>query len=145
MKKTTTRNDGFSIVEMIVTLAIIGIAVSITMSIYALSSRLSDRSTDLLEANQIVYTKLQAIENEPFADIPVVTRNSSGTITDGTKYHEDFSSSLPASLPKPHEGKVYISYIEGSTTLKYIFVRVKYGQNQIVEYGSLIQEGGIGR
>lgn len=139
---------GFSIVELVVTLAVAGIAVSIVMGIYAVSTRLSDRSSDLLTANEIAYAKLQHFENRRFSDIPVITKDGSGTTTDPDKYVEDFSSELPTSLQAPREAKIYINKMPGSDTLKYIFVRVKYGrdtQAQLVEYGSLIQEGGLGR
>lgn len=139
---------GFSIVELVVTLAIAGTAVTIIMSIYSISNRLADRSYDLLSANEIAYAKLQQFENEPFDEIPVTTTDDSGTVIDAVKYEEDFSATLPQTLPKPREAKVFISNLGETTTLKYILVRLKYGdgaQHQIVEYGSLVQQGGLGR
>lgn len=148
MATESQRDMGFSIVELVVTLAIAGTAVSIVMGIYSISNRLADRSYDLLTANEIAYSKLQQFENEPYSEIPVTTTSDTGTVIDATKYEEDFAATLPQTLPKPYDAKVFISNVGETTTLKYILVRLKYGeggQQQIVEYGSLVQEGGLGR
>lgn len=141
-------SDGFSVVEMLITLAVAGMAVTIIMSIYASATFLSDKSSDTLTANEIAYTKLQEFENKPFEEIPTVTTDNSGAVTDPDKYEEDFASLLPQTLERPYEAKVFISGITDTTTLKYVLVRIKYGssdKNQVIEYGSLIQQSGIGR
>lgn len=148
MVQKSQLSDGFSIVEMLITLAVAGMAVTIIMSIYASATFLSDKSSDTLYANEIAYTKLQEYENKPFSEIPTVTKNASGTVIDPDKYEEDFSSLLPQTLERPHEAKVFISGIADTTTLKYILVRIKYGSSdkkQVIEYGSLVQQSGIGR
>jgi hypothetical protein len=129
--------SGFSVVELLLTLTVACVGVIMIGTLYSSAGRLADRSTDLLAANSIAYTKLQKYENYRFSNIPFSTDSSP---------IEDFGSSIPNSLPSPHEGKVFVSRI--SSSLKYIFVRVKYGQgaNQhIVEYGDFVQSGGLGR
>lgn len=130
------QTDGFSVVELAITLAVAAVAVILITSLYSTASRLVDRNDDLLAANQAAYVKLQEVENKSFDDII-----PSPTPT-------DFSSELPQSLPIPREAKLYISSQNASLSLKYIFVRVKYGpaDNQhVVEYGDFVQKGGLGR
>lgn len=133
-------SNGFSVVELLLTLAVAAIAVILISTTYSSAGRLSDRSTDLLAANSAAYNKLEKYENYPFASIPFTT--------DGTAV-ENFSSSLPTSLPGPRTGHVYISlFPPTSTTLKYIFVRVQFGTGaaqHTIEYGDFVQAGGLGR
>jgi prepilin-type N-terminal cleavage/methylation domain-containing protein len=131
------RQKGFSVVELLITLAVACMGVIIIGTIYATAGRLADRSTDLLAANAVAYGKLQSYENKGFANIPYTT--------DGTAV-EDFSSSIPSSIPGARTGFVYVS--RQSSTLKYIFIRVTYGSTsapKVIEYGDFIQSGGLGR
>lgn len=132
--------QGFSVVELLITLGVAGLSVILIGSMYASATRLSDRSTDILVANSKAYEKLQKYENSAFASIPFTT--------DGTAV-EDFSAELPTSLPGVREGKVYVSlYPTSNTSLKYVFVRVKFGYGggeHVVEYGDFVQSGGLGR
>ncbi len=128
---------GFSVVELLITLAVAAMAIIIIGTMFGSASRLADGSTDILAANTIAYAKLQKYENYSFASIPFTT--------DGTAV-EDFSSEIPNSIPGPHVGKVFIS--QQSATLKYVFVRITYNsgpQERILEYGDFIQAGGLGR
>ncbi|PLS80602.1 hypothetical protein CYG49_05030 [Candidatus Saccharibacteria bacterium] len=138
MRVEHSSSEGFSIVELIVTLTVATIAVVIILSMHATAGRLTDRSTDLLAANEIAFAKLQEIENKPFSSI------ESGPVD--TPKETNFDSQVPTSLPSPRIGRTYVS--SPTPTLKYVLVRVKYGQGvgeKVVEYGTYIQEGGLGR
>jgi hypothetical protein len=134
---TQHKLQGFSVVELLITLAVAGMGVIIIGTIYASAGRLADRSTDLLVANALAYGKLQKYENYGFNNIPFTT--------DGTPI-ETFSSEIPTSLPGTRTGNVYVSRV--SSTMKYIFVRLSYGSTgtpHTIEYGDYIQAGGLGR
>ena len=137
MSPSEDSSAGFSVVELIATLVIAALAVILVSNMYATAGRLFDRTDDLMVANSLAYNKLEKYEGYRFEDIPFRT--------DGQP-QETFDSEVPTSLPGPREGKVYIT--EQTSTMKYIFVRVKYGvgaDEKVVEYGSLVQAGGIGR
>ena len=129
---------GFTAVEMMITLFVVSAAFVLVSSIYATGTRLTDRSEDLLAANSLAFQKLQTYENRKFDDIDDTTLPAIP--------EENFTTELPASLPGPKAGEVYITDI--SPTLKDVFVRVKYQSvsgERLVEYRSLIQIGGLGR
>ncbi len=123
-----------------ITLAVAAIAVELLFTMYSSATRLSQRSNNLLVANELAYNKLQEWEFKEFDDIAV------GGYVAGVEDAYNFTSTLPSSLPSPKSGELYITSQTGS--LKYIFVRVKYGtgvDQHAVEYGTLVQVGGVGR
>jgi type II secretory pathway pseudopilin PulG len=129
--------NGFTAVELLITLLLTATVITVVMRSYATISRLADRTTDLLAANSLAYQKLESYENSDFGDIPTA---------DASTPVEDFGNSLPASLAPPRQGKVYI--VSQSATMKYLFVRITYRAttgDQIVEYGTLVQKSGVGR
>lgn len=134
----TKTQNGFTVVELLVTLFVVAGTFITIATTYAMLTRLADKTQDFLAANSIAHQKLQQFENEEFAYIP------SGP--EDTPYEFDFADELPATLTGPREGKVFIT--AQTPTLKYVFVRVTYystGAKQVLEYGSYIQQGGLGR
>jgi prepilin-type N-terminal cleavage/methylation domain-containing protein len=135
-----TQQQGFSVVELLITLTVAAIAVELLFTMYSTASRLTQRSNNLLIANEIAFNKLQEWEFKEFDDI------IAGSYSVSLQNEYNFTSTLPASLPAPKSGELYVSDQTGS--LKYIFVRVQYGsgpEQRRVEYGTLVQSGGIGR
>lgn len=133
------KQTGFSIVELLTTLAVAILAVVIISSMYSSAGRLADRSDDLLVANSMAYGKLEKYENYQYSTLYSLAQTEDIPV-------EDFSAEIPTSLPGTREGKVYITPL--SDTLLYIFVRVEYGTTavpRVVEYGDFIQKGGLGR
>jgi prepilin-type N-terminal cleavage/methylation domain-containing protein len=139
-------SEGFSIVELMITLAIAALAATMLMSLYITADGLTTRATHYASANQVAYAKLQSYENRSFSSININTGSTSAEI-------EDFVAELNAipGLPPPRVAKVYGSYNNGTDTtasLKYILVRVSFGQGadaRIIEYGDYIANGGQGR
>ncbi len=136
MQHSDKKTDGFSIVELVITMVVAATAVALVTTLYSSATRLIDKSGDFVRANEIAYSKLQEVENKPFDSI----------IASATPI--DFTSQLPAGLPKPTEGHIYVTSMNSADSLKYVFVRVKYGQGPneyMVEYGDFVQKGGLGR
>ena len=133
----TQSDAGFSIVELLVTLAVAIFAVVSISTLYSAAGRLSDRSTDFLDAHSTTYDKLVQYQNMAWSEIPY--DNTGGAV-------EDFTAELDTKLPAPREGKIFIQLMPGN--LKAIVVRTKYGsgaQQKIIEYADYIQLGGVGR
>jgi prepilin-type N-terminal cleavage/methylation domain-containing protein len=140
MSKLDESEAGFSIVELLITLIVIGIAFGAFVVTFTSIQGINKKAIDVNNANESAYTKLEEYENKDFANIASTT--PSGTLVEV----EDFSSSLNTTLPKPRSAKVYIN--TKSPTLKHIVVSIKFGSGdseRVIEFASLIQKNGLGR
>jgi hypothetical protein len=73
----------------------------------------------LVQADNAALQKLHEYRNKPFGDLPY------NSPLNTLRAHEDFSSSLPPSLPEPRSGIVNVS--NHSSTLKQVVSVVTYG------------------
>lgn len=131
---------GFSVVELLITLIVIGVVFIAFTTSFASISNISKKGTDVATAGQLAYAKLQEYENLNFASLP-------STAPTGTLQQvEDFSASLPGILEAPRSGLVYIN--TSSPTLKQVDVKVAFGSGatqRYIEYVTFIQKNGSGR
>ncbi|MCW1908832.1 MAG: hypothetical protein KIH63_005855 [Candidatus Saccharibacteria bacterium] len=132
--------DGFSVVELLITLIVIGVTFGAFVTSFASIQNIYKKAVDINTANAIAFAKLQDYENLNFNSLPATT--PTGTL----QQVEDFSASLPSTLEKPRTGIVYVNTVSG--TLKQVVVDIKFGsgasQRQI-QYANFIQKYGIGR
>ncbi len=132
--------DGFSVVELLITLIIIGIFFgSFTLAFTSIQG-INKKANDVIDANQIAFSKMQEYENKSFTSITTTT--PIGSLVEV----ENFSSSLPTKLEAPRTGKVYVNTL--SPTLKQVIITVEFGSGSAirrVQYGNFIQAQGIGR
>jgi hypothetical protein len=135
------KQSGFTVVELLTTLIIAALYMTMFFQLYTLIDTVSSNSHRLALANEVTYRKLQQYENKNFDDIQVVNGTNLAEI-------EDFKAELSTNLPGEIEAKVYTAEI--TPTLKVLTVRAKYGNtvadpDRIIEYSSYIQESGLGR
>lgn len=131
---------GFSVVELLITLIVVGIVFTAFTTTFAGVENISKKGTDVALASQITFAKLQEYENKNFNSLP--TTAPTGTL----QQVEDFSASLPGVLETPRSGKVYINTL--SNTLKQVDVKATFGSGatqRYIEYVSFIQKNGLGR
>lgn len=135
------KNDaGFSIVELLITLIVIGVTFGAFVITFTSIQSINKKALDINSANEVAFSKVQEYENKDFSSI--TTTSPSGTLVEV----EDFTSTLSSTLGSSKSGKVYINTI--SPTLKHVTVSIKFGSGpdeRIIEYASLIQKNGIGR
>lgn len=140
MSNINNKQDGFSTVELLVTVVTIGIIFSAFITTFTTIQNINKKASDIQKANIIAFEKLQQYENTEFADLP----NSS---QDGVwEEIEDFSDEIPGSVQPPRVGKIYVN--TSSPTLKQIGVEVEYGDTatkQKISYVTFIQASGVGR
>jgi prepilin-type N-terminal cleavage/methylation domain-containing protein len=141
LRETESKNQaGFSIVELLVTLVIIGTTFSAFMVTFTTIQSTNKKSLDISQSNNIAFQKIQQYENTIFTSLPNTSPIGSLQMV------EDFSSELPSSLESPRVGQVFIS--TQSSTLKQIVVNITFGSGEgqrQIEYASLIQNNGLGR
>lgn len=131
---------GFSIVELLVTLIVIGVVFGAFMTTFTSIQSINKKSIDLNAANTVAFAKMQHYENTAFSSLPNTTPQNT------LQQVEDFSSSLPSNLAAPRVATVHINSI--SPSLKQVVVNVQYGSGgtqQTVQYANFIQKNGIGR
>lgn len=135
---------GFSLVEIMMAIALSAVALGVGFSLLTLGSQVSARTESLLAANSVAFAKVQEYENKAFTSIPIGVSASSFLV-------EDFSSSLPTLTGgKVRNGtaKVYTQYMPNSQSLikMNVVIEFQYGSRmRKIEYGTYVQMGGVGR
>ena len=140
MSELRKNDTGFSIVELLITLIVIGVTFGAFVITFTSIQSINKKALDINSANEVAFSKVQEYENKDFSSI--TTTSPSGTLVEV----EDFTSTLSSTLGSSKSGKVYINTI--SPTLKHVTVSIKFGSGpdeRIIEYASLIQKNGIGR
>lgn len=140
MSALRQNEDGFSIVELLITLIIIATAFGAFMVTYTTIQNINKKAVDVNKANALAFAKVQEYENKSFASLPNTTPTGS------LQQVEDFSSTLPNSLESPRVGRVYINTLSGN--LKQIVVTIQFGSGsaqRLIQYGDFIQRNGIGQ
>jgi prepilin-type N-terminal cleavage/methylation domain-containing protein len=126
------KQAGFTIVELIVTIVLIGLLVpAITMTITTLNL-INDRARDLASVHALAENKVESLRSVSFTGL------ANGTTT--------FTNELPASLATPRSATYTIS--AASPALKQVDVSISYndhGQNRSISYRTYIGELGVGQ
>jgi prepilin-type N-terminal cleavage/methylation domain-containing protein len=136
----TLDDSGFSIVELLITLVIIGTTFGAFMVTFTTIQNINKKSLDITAANSLAFAKVQDYENRAFASIPATSPTGSLQIV------EDFSSSLPNSLEAPRVGQVFVNTVSGN--LKQVVVNITFGSGdskRLIQYADFIQSNGLGR
>jgi prepilin-type N-terminal cleavage/methylation domain-containing protein len=140
MSMKTKGTAGFTVIELLITLLVVGIVFIAFTTTFAGVENISKKGNDIAAASTQAFAKLQQYEGMNFTSLP--TTSPAGTL----KQVEDFSSSLPTSLESPRTGLVYIN--TSSATLKQVDVKITFGSGasqRYIEYITFIQKNGLGR
>ncbi|HTE57224.1 MAG TPA: type II secretion system protein [Verrucomicrobiae bacterium] len=140
MSALRDESRGFAVVELLITLIIIGVAFGAFLITFTSIQNINKKALDINRANSVAFAKIQFYENMSYTSLPATT--PTGTLQEV----EDFSSSLSATLEAPRVGKVYINTL--SSTLKQVVVTIEFGSGadkRIVQYADFIQKNGLGR
>lgn len=139
-KKLNKNQSGFSIVELLITLIIIGVTFGAFMVVFTTIQSINKKAIDVSDANQLAFEKMQEYENKQFGNIP--TTSPANSLIEV----EDFSSTLPNTFEKPRTAKVYVNTY--SSTLKQVVVNIDFGSGDSarkIQYANFIQYNGQGR
>ncbi len=132
--------DGFSIVELLITLVVIGVAFGAFLTTFTTIQNINKKTTDIQAANALAFAKIQEYENKNFTSLPATTPTGS------LQQVENFSASLPSYLQSPRSGIVYVNTV--SATLKQVVVDIKFGSGATerqIQYANFVQKNGLGR
>lgn len=131
--KGRRQESGFTLVELLVTIVVLGIIIASLSGLYWTMQATEVRSQHLDLANRAARTEIENLRN-----------NGYNLLTPGSNI--DFSSSLPSALPKDKTGTVVVS--QPVADLVRVDVTVTYtdfGKTQTVTLSSNIGIIGIGQ
>lgn len=142
MKVRRDDNGGYLLVEVLVSLFVIVILVTIGALILNVSNGARSRAENLSEANAIAFAKIQEYELKDFADIPNGVPGNSYEI-------EDFASEItsrPENKFKNVEAKVFSQAESGSLKRIWLTLTYEFGTGgYTLDYATYIQIDGVGR
>ncbi len=131
MSKINNEAPGFTIVELLVTIAVIGIAIASLTSLFISIRNIQQQTIYADTATRAAQREIETLRNDNYA-----------SLTPGQSI--DFTSQLPGSLPRGSSGSVQVS--QPATDLRRVDVTVTYkaeGKQQNVTLSSLIGVIGI--
>jgi prepilin-type N-terminal cleavage/methylation domain-containing protein len=125
------KQDGFSLVELVIALAVIGIAAAGITSLFISIRNVQTQTSYVDLATRAAQREIELLRNDNY-----------GSLTPGQTI--DFTDQLPGSLPRGRTGTVQVS--QPTDDLRRIDVTVKYlsgGQQRTITLSSLIGVIGI--
>jgi prepilin-type N-terminal cleavage/methylation domain-containing protein len=131
-KPQTAKQDGFTLVELVITITVFAIIVPALASMLGQLDGVNDRARDLSLVNALVENKVEGLRSVSFSGL-----------TNGTT---DFSSELPVTVALPRSATYTVSTV--NTALKQVDVSVVYndhGQTRTVAYRTYVGELGVGQ
>jgi prepilin-type N-terminal cleavage/methylation domain-containing protein len=146
VSKQTTRkiNDqsGFTIIEVITTLIVMTILLTVVAQIVTLSNASAARTRRYDVANSLAFSKVQEYELKDFDSIPIGTSANNYEV-------EDFTAAVLANGEATYQtvsATVTSEPRSGSLILLGVIIDYTYGSDsQTIEYSTFIQVGGVGR
>lgn len=128
MSKTT--QSGFTIIELLVAIAVVGILVPTLAGFVNTLNRLNDRARDMSIINSLAENKIEGLRSAGFSSL------SNGTTT--------FTSELPTTIGSPKSATYTIT--SPSTSLKQADITISYndhGSTQTLTFRTYIGELGV--
>lgn len=131
-KSTGIGAAGFTIIELLVTIAVIGILVPTIMTFVGTLTQLNDKTKDLTLINSLAENKVESLRSIGYTGVAVGTT--------------DFTSELPDSISEPKSAQ-YTTTMP-TPGIKQIDITISFGghgENQTIKYRTMIGELGVGQ
>lgn len=126
------KESGFTAVELLIAIAVVGILVPTLSGFVTTLNKLNDRTRDLAIVNSLAENKVEGLRSIGFT-----------ALADGTT---DFTSELPATIGGPKSAVYVIS--TPHTGMKQVDTTITYndhGKTQTITYRTYIGELGVGQ
>lgn len=132
MKYPTHHQNGFTIIELIVSIVVFAILVPSVASFLSLLNDMNDRARDTAIINALAENKVESLRSAKFT-----------SLTDGTT---NFTNELPSTITPPKSATYQISTPQSG--LKMAFITITYndhGKQKSLSYKTYIGELGVGQ
>lgn len=124
--------NGFTIIELLVAIAVVGILVPTLVGFVNSLNRINDRAHDLAIINSLAENKVESLRSMGFT-----------ALNDGST---DFSSQLPPTIGSPKTASY--SVVSENSSIKRIDIEITYndhGDNKTMTYRTYVGEIGVGQ
>lgn len=126
------KQDGFTIIELLVAIAVVGILVPTLVGFVNTLNRFNDRARDFTLVNSLAENKIESLRSVGYNSI------NTGTVS--------FTNEMPATLGSPRSASYTVTI--PNTGIKQIDMTISYndhGTTQSVVYKTYIGELGVGQ
>ena len=125
-------SQGFTVIELLISIAVVGILVPSLIGFVTTLNRLNDRARDYSLVNSLAENKIESLRSAGFTAIP------SGTTS--------FNNELPVTLGSPKSASYVVT--TPSTGIKQVDMTISYndhGKTQNLQYRTYVGELGVGQ
>jgi type II secretory pathway pseudopilin PulG len=132
MRVFNSDSSGFTIVELVIGIVLIGIFTATVAMLQSNTSRLAERGRDVTSLNSFAEDKIEALRSKGYLSISTGTQN--------------ISSELPSELNSPKSATLSVSSIPDA--IKKVDLSITYneqGTNRTYSYTTYIGEIGVGQ
>lgn len=132
MKYSTRQQNGFTIIELIVSIVVFAILVPAIASFLALLDDMNDRARDTAIINALAENKVESLRSAKYT-----------SLTNGTT---DFTSELPQTISKPRSATYQVT--APNSGLKQVDLNITYndhGRQKTLSYKTYVGELGVGQ
>ena len=133
------QQNGFTLIELIVTIAIIGILLPVVITLLNSINNMNGRANTLSNVSAYVENRVEAFRSAGFQSVPVTTGPVSFT----------GAEALPAGIPKPNSATYEVtSYSPTNTSVKKIIITVSFRSfsgTETRKYTTYLGELGVGQ
>lgn len=131
-KPKTKAANGFTIVELLVTISLVAISVPAIAAMVSTIGGVNDRARDLSAIHALVERKIETLRSIGFSGL------SDGTV--------DFASELPQFVAEPRTASYEVSSLnDGVKEVEVTVTYSDYGKTQSLSYKTYIGELGVGQ
>jgi prepilin-type N-terminal cleavage/methylation domain-containing protein len=131
MKRDLGKQRGFSVVELLVSIALFAVIVPTLSTALATLSALNNRARDLTLISIIAENKIESLRSIGYNSVPP------GTV--------DFTSELPTEVAAPKSASYTVTQNSGYRTVDITVSYKDYRRTREVRYRSIISETGVGQ
>ncbi len=134
IKRVSSVEDGFTILEILVSIALAGIFILAFSVLTVNLNVINDKTSDLTIANSFIENKVEQLRSESFLGL------SNGSI--------DFTAEMPQTLAEPRSASYTVADVSGNAALKDVTFVISYedhGQSRTINYATFIGELGVGQ
>jgi prepilin-type N-terminal cleavage/methylation domain-containing protein len=139
MRTDTHRQSGFTIVELIVTILLIGVLLPTIVTFLNAITNMNGRASTISTVNAYVENRIESFRSAGYKSVPITTGDVNFTGTEA----------LPANLPQPHSATYNVALLDpANPTLKKITITVNFRSFDSTEtrtYITYLGELGVGQ